>query len=206
MLYKEFQQLRIYQGWEVTWNRFTTNVDKLTNDDVELQYSSSYHILGLYSQSRNLSISVDWKYEDSKGYYELEMYNVLEIFNLKTNSQDLEFQEEPHTIFKTDKTQELIDKLEHLMWFSKEYIDPRILKNRGEIDEPSESYRITLERSGFTKELINNILTDGNKQVQHIALECKGVNREIIVRFQEESKFTKMKKKATQMLKNKKFR
>lgn len=204
--YKEFQQIRIYTGWKVTHNTFTKDVGQLTNEDLELQYRSSYDVIDFYSESRNLSISVDWMYKDRKGSYLLEVFQVLEVFNPKTNSQDLQFQDEACETYNIETTQKLKEKVEELLWFAKSYQDPRILKNRGEVDEPSESYRLELEKNGLTKEMLDKILADGNKQIQHIALDHSAINREIIVRFLEESKFPKMKKKASQMLKNKKFR
>lgn len=204
--YKEFQQIRVYTGWKVTHNTFTKDVDQLNDEDLELQYRSSYDVIDFYSESRNLSISVDWMYKEGKGSYLLEVFQVLEVFNPKTNSQDLQFQDEASETYNIETTQELIEKVEELLWFTKSYQDPRILKNRGEVDEPSESYRIALEKNGFTQGLIDNILTDGNKQIQHIVLDDAGVNREIIIQFLEESKFPKMKKKASQMLTNKKFK
>ena len=203
--YKEFQQIRIYTGWKVTHNTFTKDVDQLTDEDLELQYRSSYDVIDFYSESRNLSISVDWIYKDGKGYYLLEVFQVLEVFNPKTNSQELKFKDEPRETYTIATTPELIEKVEELLWFVDSYQDPRILKNRGEVDEPSESYRIALEKEGLTQELIDKILADGNKQIQHITLRHKDLNREIIIRFLEESRFVKMQKRASELLKNKKY-
>ena len=97
--YKTFTALRIPAGWEVTNNCLTKDIDQLTYDDPELQYRSEYDVLGFYSQRRNLSISVTWKVENEKGYYTLDVYRVLEIFNPMTNSQDLHWEEEPSTSF-----------------------------------------------------------------------------------------------------------
>lgn len=203
--YKEFQQIRVHSGWKVIHNTFTKDVDQLTDEDLELQYRSSYDVIDFYSESRNLSISVDWIYKDGKGYYLLEVFQVLEVFNPKTNSQDLQFQDEARTTFTSGNTKELIEKVEELLWFVDSYQDPRILKNRGEVDEPSESYRIALEKEGLTQELIDKILADGNKQIQYVILSHKDLSREVILRFLEESRFVKMQKRASELLKNKKY-
>ena len=204
--YKEFQSLRIPTNWQVTYNAFTSDVDQLTDQDLELQGVFGYDVIGFYSKWRNLSISVDWVYKEGKGYYLLEVFQGLEVFNPKTNSQELQLEDEPRETYAIVTTPELIEKLEERLGFAESYQDPRILKNRGEVDEPSESYRIALEKEGLTQELIDKILADGNKQIQHIALSHKDLNREIILRFLEKSNFPKMKKKATQLLKNKKYR
>lgn len=206
MYYKSFQKIRVYQDWQVTHNNFTDAIEQLTPNDPELQYRSSYDVISFFSQTRNLSIHVEWKFEENKGYYKLEVYRVLEVFNAKTNTQELQFEEKPHITFTSSNTEELIEKLEELLWFVEPYEDPRILKNRGEIDEPSETYRITLLNKGFSSELIDKILVDGNKQIQHIALSHKDINKDIILRFKEKSRFSKMKNKAEQLLKNKKYR
>lgn len=204
--YKTYKALRIPAGWEVTNNCLVEDVDQLTYDDPELQYRSEYNVLSFYSQRRNLSISVNWKFENEKGYYTLDVFRVLEIFNPMTNSQDLQWEEKPSSTFLLNGTELLVEKLEELLWFSKPYEDPRILKNRGEVDQPSESYRLSLLKKGVTSELIDKILLDGNKQIQHMALSHKEITKEFILRFLNESRFTKMKKKAEELLKKRKFK
>ena len=92
------------------------------------------------------------------------------------------------------------------MWFSKGYNDPRILKNRGVVDEPSESYRIDLEENGLISKVLDKILTDGNKQIQILTLDHKDITKEIITRFLNETTFNKVKNKAASLLKNRKFK
>lgn len=201
-----FQALRIPTNWRVTHNAFTNDVDQLTDNDLELQGVSGYDVVHFYSEWRNLFISVDWKYKNGKGFYCMEVFEVLEVFNPKTNTQDLKFADEPRETHTIETTQALVEKLEYILRYADSYEDPRILKNRGEIDEPSESYRLELVANGLTEELITKILENGNKQIQHITLDQKDINREIILRFLNESKFPKMKKRAEMLLKNKKFR
>ena len=99
-----------------------------------------------------------------------------------------------------------VEKLEEdLMWNLPHYEDPRILKRPGVIDQPSESYRIDLEENGFNDKLMYDILLNGNKKVQHIALLHPDLSRDIILRFKEESPFLKVQKRAAHLLTNKQY-
>ncbi|NVK51404.1 MAG: hypothetical protein HWD85_00610 [Flavobacteriaceae bacterium] len=203
MLHKEFQPLRIYQGWEVTYNLFFE--EQFTEENIH-QYPGPT-LLNLYSSRRNQHIDVSWQPEgDIKGSYILQMFNTREVFNEKNNLLEVDFDDEPHTEFKSKNKDEIVSKLEDLMWFSKGYKDPRILKNRGVVDEPSESYRIELEKEGLTQALLDKILKDGNRKIQDLILDHKDITKEIIERFFYEGCSNKVKNKAAQMMKQKKFR
>lgn len=203
MFHKEFQPLRIYQGWEVTYNLFFE--EQFTEENIH-QYPGPT-LLNLYSSSRNQFIDVSWYPEgDINGSYILQMFNTREIFNNKNNSIEIGYDEEPHTEFESEIKDEIIEKLEDLMWFSKGNEDARILKNRGVVDEPSESYRLELERDGLTTTLLNKILIDGNRKIQDLTLDHKDITKEIIERFFKEGCSNKVKNKAAQMMKQKKFK
>lgn len=200
----KIQPLRVCPDWQVLYNLFF-EIDEITEENFD--YVDSVYLLKLYSQSRNQFISMWWSPEaDINGCYHIEIYHTLEVFNERTGEIDIKFEEEPHTIFESKNRLEVVEKLEDFMRHLQIHEDPRILKSRAVVDEPSESYRLELLSNGLTEGLITNILKDGNKQIHILALGHKNINREIIVRFFNESRFSKMKKKAEQMLNNKKFR
>lgn len=202
MFHKEFQPIRICQGWEVVYNLF-----------FEVQYTEeNIHeyggptLLSVYSSSRNQFIRVSWFPEgDITGSYVLKVFNTREVFIPKNNTLVPHFDDEPHTVFKSKVKDEIVEKLEYLMWFTNDE-DPRILKNRGVVDEPSESYRLELEKDGLTPKLLNKILIDGNRKIQDLILDHKDITKEIIERFLKEGCSNKVKNKAASRLKSKKFR
>lgn len=201
----KIQPLRVYPDWQVLYNQFYI-VDEITEENIDIV--DSIYLLKLYSQQRNQFIAMWWRPEtDVNGCYHIEVTHVLEVFNTKTNSFDLKFDEEPHTFFESRNRLEIVEKLEEdFMWRLPVYEDPRILKNRGEISQPSESYRIELEKNGLTEEVLYNILTDGNRLIQDLTLDHQNITKEIINRFANETNFIKVKNKAVQKLKNKRFR
>lgn len=201
----KIQPLRVYPDWQVLYNQFYV-VDEITEENIDLV--DSIYLLKLYSQQRNQFIAMWWRPEaDVNGCYHIEVHHVLEVFNTKTNTFDLKFDTKPHTVFESRNRLEVVEKLEEdLMWRLPVYEDPRILKNRGVVSEPSESYRLELEKNGLTEKLLNDILKDGNKQIQLLTLTHSEMNREIISQFVDEGCTVKVKNKATQKLKSKKFR
>ena len=202
MLHKEFQPIRICQGWEVVYNLF-----------FEVQYTEeNIHeyggptLLSVYSRSRNQFIRVSWFPEgDITGSYVLQVFNTREVFIPKNNTLVPYFDDEPHTVFKSKVKDEIVEKLEYLMWFTNDE-DPRILKNRGVVDEPSESFRIELEHDGLTQVLLDKILKEGNREIQDLALDHSKITKEIITRIANETNFNKVRNKALSRLKSKKFR
>lgn len=202
----KIQPLRVYPDWQVLYNQFYV-IDEITEENIDIV--DSVYLLKLYSQQRNQFIAMWWSPEaDVNGCYHIEISHVLEIFNSNTNTFDLQFDKEPHTVFESRNRLEIVEKLEEdFMWRLPAYEDPRILKNRGVVDEPSESYRIKLvEKDGLTQEVLDSILASGNKQIQLLTLEHKDINKEVITRFVNETNFTKVKNKAIHKLNNKKFR
>ncbi|NOR87842.1 MAG: hypothetical protein GQ527_09555 [Bacteroidales bacterium] len=105
----------------------------------------------------------------------------METFNPDTNNFDLDVdREHPYTIFESTNKQEIIDKIEK--WFVELPVtsDSRLLKKRGEVDEPSESYRKELLQSGISDVLIQNILAIGNQQIQDILLDHTRLNGKLV--------------------------
>lgn len=203
MLHNQLQPLRISADWKVTYNLFFE--EQFTAENIHEFPGPT--LLFVESQNKNQFIDVSWYPEgDIKGEYVLQMYNTKAVFNPKYNTLESEIDDEPHTVFKSKIKDEIVEKLEDLMWISKGYNDPRILKNRGVVDEPSESYRIELEENALTPKLLDKILTDGNKQIQMLTLDHKDIDKEIITRFINETTFKKVNNKAASLLKNKKFR
>jgi hypothetical protein len=201
-MYKH-QPLRIYPDWQVLYNQFY-EIDEINQENID--WVDTDYQLKLYSKERNQFIAMWWTPTlDINGYYHIEVRHALEVYSHKTKNIELKF-EKIHTVFDSRNRLDIVEKLEEdLMWKLPHYDDPRILKRPGVVDEPSESYRIDLKDNGFNKKLIDDILLNGNKKVQHIALKHLDLNRNIILRFKEESPFLKVQKRAEHLLTNKKY-
>lgn len=204
MLYKEYQPLRMSSGWNISWNCFL-EVDP-SEENMEC---FPENLLYMISENRMRSIELQWQPEDNpNGAYILKVINLEANYNSISKSIDLEGDwEAPYFEFKSKNRLKIVDKLEELMFTLDENKDPRILKSKGVVDEPSESYRLGFLKNGLTEELVTKILENGNKKLQHIVLDKKEyLNKTIITRFFNESCFPKIKKKAEQLLNNKKFK
>ena len=200
----ELQPLRVYGGWTIDWNTFY-EVDPVEGRERFFMGSS---LLLLTNLHRKKIIDLEWRPEmDLNGHFILIVSSYVEVFNERTLEFDKEFVED-NTIpsYKTRSREEVVDKLDELMRILPTTPDPRILKKRGVISEPSESFRLELLENGLSEPLISKILNEGNSRIQNILLDHKDINREIVELFFEKGTNKKVKNKATQKLNSKRFR
>lgn len=164
-MFKEKQPLRIETGWKVTWNTFN-EVDPSLKNISQLSASS---LLTLHHTHLNRLIDLCWRPEENlQGAFILLVLNTCEIFNAKTNTQDIDADwENPYLRFESTSRLEIVAKLEQLMLQLPPFKDFRILKNRGVVSQPSEGYRIELLEKGLNAILIEKILLDGNTIIQN---------------------------------------
>lgn len=197
------QPLRIEAGWQVIYNQLY-EVDPIAGNEHNFEGSS---LLMLKDTGRLKLIDVQWRPErDLKGEYQMEVVNFVENFNPKTNEFEIDPNwEETFLTYSTKSRIELVKKLEKLMRTLPIYEDPRITSKRGVISEPSESYRLELQHSGITSELVKNILENGNAKIQNLLLDHKDIRREIISEFYENGITKKVKNKAKQKLNGKRY-
>jgi hypothetical protein len=203
-MFKEKQPLRVETGWKVAWNTFN-EVDPSEETMLEFWGSS---LLSLHHEHGNRLIDLAWRPEgDIEGRFILLVLNTQEIFNPKTNTQELDTDwEHPYLKFESKSRIEIVDKLEQLMLQLPPFIDPRILKTRGVIDEPSETYRIELVEKGLSDKLIFDIISNGNRQIQNLLIDHPQINKTTLKNLSENGCNSKVKKKALEKLKSKKFR
>jgi hypothetical protein len=60
--------------------------------------------------------------------------------------------------------------------------------------------------NGLSDRLIDEILNQGNPQIQNLLLDHHSITRDIILKFVEQGRTQKVKNKAAQKLQSKKFR
>jgi DNA-binding protein YbaB len=88
----------------------------------------------------------------------------------------------------------------------KPFKDVRVLKNRGVVDQPSESFRIQLKTHGLNSGIVESILIHGNNKIQDVLIDHNEVSKEILEVLVEKGFNKGVKNKARQKLKSKKFR
>ena len=198
------QPLRIESNWQVLYNQLY-EVDPISGNEPYFDGSS---LLILQNNIRLKLIDVQWRPEKSlNGKYQVQVLNYVENFNSKTN----EFYSEPNwehpfLFFATKSRLELVEKLDELMRTLPVYEDPRITKKRGVVDTISESYRLNLKENGISVRLVKNILENGSAEIQNHILENNNITREVILKFSENGITKKVKNKANQKLKSKRFK
>ena len=200
----ENQPLRIQAGWEVTWNTF----DEVDPTEDTMHYFSGSSLLVLHHESANRLIDLSWRPENSiDGNFILLVLNTCETFNPKTNTQDIDADwENPYLRFESRNRLEVVAKLEQLMLQIPPFNDPRILKNRGVIDEPSETYRLELEESGLSDDIGAKILISGNSKIQNLLIDHSLITKEILQNLVENGYNKNVKNKAIAKLNSKKYR
>jgi len=200
----KLQSLRIEAGWEVKYNQLY-EVDPILGFE---DYFDGSSLLMLEDTRRLKLIDVEWRPErDLNGEYKIIVLNFVENFNFKSN----EFHknpnwENPFLTFTTKSRLELVEKLEELIRTLPIYQDQRITIKRGEILEPSESYRLALQKNGISNELVKSILANGNTKIHNLLLDHKDITREIVLEFYEKGITKKVKNKAKQILNTKRFK
>lgn len=198
------QPLEIPAGWTVDWN-LLTETDPTENTIHEFTGSS---LLLISSHTRLKAIDVSWQPEgDINGAYQLQVIYLLPKFNTKTNTLDYEgVWEAPELEFSTQNRLELVDKLNHLLFYLKPYTDTRILLQPGVVDEPNEVIRQELLTNDLTEELVEKIIASNHKKLQELLLDHKAVSYADVEKLSKEGATKGVKNKAKQLLNSKQFR
>jgi len=174
----KLQALRIEAGWNSAYNQFTET------DYSQMNYRENKEdtLLILCNSERGKMINLIWKSnEEDGGNFILLALNYLETFNPATNNFDLEVDwEKPYAQLKSRNKAEIIERIEQ--WFTNLPVthDSRILKKRGETDEPSESYRKRLLKDGISETIVHQIMFDGNQKIQNILLDYSNHEQRLI--------------------------
>jgi hypothetical protein len=200
----EKQPLRIETGWKVTWNTF----DEVDPTADTMHHFSGSSLLVLYHEHANRLIDLSWRPEESiDGNFILLVLNTDETFNPKTNTQDVDADwEQPYLRFESRERLEVVAKLEQLMLQIPPCQDPRILKNRGVIDEPSETYRLQLVEDGLSDQIIAKIIISGNSKIQNLLIEDPQITKDILQKLAKKGCTHKVTNRAKTKLNSKKYR
>lgn len=198
------QPLKIPAGWSVDWNLLT---DTDSTEDTIHEFTGSSLLL-ISSHTRLKAIDVSWRPEgDINGAYQLQVIYLLPKFNTKTNTLDYEgVWETPELEFSTKNRLELVDKLNHLLFYLKPYTDTRILLQPGVVDEPNEAIRQELLDNGLTEELVEKIIASNHKKLQELLLDHKAVSYPDVEKLSQDGATKGVKNKAKQLLNSKRFR
>ena len=198
------QPLKIPAGWSVDWNLLTET--EPTEDTIHEFTGSS--LLLISSHTRLKAIDVSWRPEgDINGAYQLQVICLLPKFNTKTNALDYEgVWEAPELEFSTKNRLEMVDKLNHLLFYLKPYTDTRILLKPGVVDEPNEVIRQELLTNDLTEELVEKIIASNHKKLQELLLDHKAVSYADVEKLSKEGATKGVKNKAKQLLNSKQFR
>lgn len=198
------QPLKIPAGWSVEWN-LLTETDP-TEDTIQEFTGSS--LLLINSPTRLKAIDVSWRPEgDINGAYQLQVICLLPKFNSETNTLDYEgVWEAPELEFSTKDRLELVDKINHLLFYLKPYTDTRILLQPGVVDEPNEAIGQELLANDLTEELVEKIMVSNHKKLQELLLDHKAVSYADVEKLSKEGATKGVKNKAKQLLNSKQFR
>jgi len=198
------QPLRVEAGWKIYWNTFY-EIDPSEETIREFAGSS---LLTMYNERNNRFIDLCWRPEfDLNGRFILLVLNTLEVFNAKNNTIEFDVDwENPHLEIESRSRLEIVDKLEQLLVQLDPHNDCRILKNRGVIDQPSESFRIELNNEGLSNDLIEKIISKGNRQIQDTLIDFPNLPKEVLETLLEKGFNKKVQNKARQKLNCKRYR
>ncbi len=198
------QPLKIPSGWTIDWNLLT---DTDPTEDTIHEFTGSSLLL-ISSHTRLKAIDVSWRPEgDINGAYQLQVICLLPKFNTKTNTLDYEgVWEDPELEFSTQNRLELVDKLNHLLFYLKPYTDSRILLQPGVVDEPNEAIRQELLANNLTEEVVKKIMASNHKKLQELLLDHEAVSYAVVEKLSQEGATKGVKNKAKQLLNSKQFR
>ncbi len=200
----KLQPLRVPAGWLITYNTLYQVEPIPGNED----YFDGSSLLMLRNDRLRKLIDVSWRPErDLKGQYQVEVLNFIEHFNPRTNEIEMDADWEfPYQQFSKPSLLGLVERLEQLMMQLPNFVDPRILKSRGVVDEPSEQFRKDLEKAGPTEEIVSAIIIQGNAIIQSMLIDHKNVDKKTVRQLSEKGITKGVRNKAKQKLKSKAFR
>lgn len=197
------QPLKIPAGWSLEWNLLTeTNPTEAT-----IQEFTGSSLLHIYSATRLKAINVSWRPEgDINGAYQLQVICLLPKFNSTTNTMAYDgIWETPELKFTTKNRLELVDKINHLLFYLKPFTDTRILIKPGVVDEPNELIRQELLK-GLRPNVANNIIESNHKILQDLLLSHKDISKAIVEELAISGASKGVKNKAKQVLNSKRFK
>ncbi|MCE7996999.1 MAG: hypothetical protein HEP71_33885 [Roseivirga sp.] len=202
-MYRDLQAFRVSAGWEVTRHLFFEGeIDPETMDTLRETLFSAV------DTGRRRAIDLEWVPESLGGiYFELKVVNITPVYNEQTGSVDQHYDwDSPHYELKTTDRQKVVDEIERLMWQTPVLPEERILKGYGIVDEPSESFRLALKNEGPSEQLLENILTKGNRKIQNLTIDHPDIEPEMLRTIIASSTYKNVKKKAEILLNSKRYK
>ncbi len=202
-MYRELQAFRVSVGWTVTRHLFFEGeIDPETMDTMRETLFSAVNT------DRRRAIDLEWVPESRGGiYFELKVINITPVYNEQTREVEQEYDwDTPYYELQTTDRQKVVDEIERLMWQTPVLAEERILKAYGVVDEPSESYRLTLKNEGPSEKLLDNILTRGNRKIQNLVIDHPDIAPDMIRMIIATSTYKNVKKKAEALLNSKRYK
>lgn len=192
----DIQALKIPSGWTVDWNTMPT-VEPTAENINQFQGSS---LIMLHNDHANRMIDIYWRPElDPNGFFYLEVYNRLEVFNEKLFRFDGEVDwEHPFLEFRTRSKADLIRKLEEVLWQLPPFEDPRILKKRGVIDEIAEPLRKQFQKNGLNEYLFQTVMESKNAKLQNLVIDSPAITISMLQELVEHGRNKGVRNKARQ--------
>ena len=202
MSYKDYQPLRIFPDWQITWNCF------FKEEVIQNRAHLAGNLLYAISEKRKRSIELTYAPEDDpNGQFILKVINLQEEYYEPKNKLHLVGDwGNPHLIFSSKKHSEIVDKIEELLFYLEDYKDERIFKKRGVIDTELETLRLQFLVSKPSEKLTKKLINSNNVVLQNLLLDNKNTLKETIIFLSENGINKGVKNKAKQLLKSKRYR
>ncbi|MDH5382918.1 MAG: hypothetical protein OEW75_18835 [Cyclobacteriaceae bacterium] len=197
------QPIIVNDDWKVEHNQFM----EVDPDEGNMHYFNVPLLLRLCKVRHSLKevIDVEWKPQGNlKGSFYLSLYALYGVFNPEKNKLLWHAGEEKRSI-RLQHRWDVVTEIEKTMNRTS-FHDPRILSKRGVLSQPSESYRIELSNKGFSLKLADEIIKNGNREIQELLLNHPDVSREILEALKTSTMDHKLRNMAGAKLKQKKFR
>lgn len=198
MSFKEYQPLRVFPDWKITWNCFFK--DEVIKNRAHL----AGNLLFAISENRKRYLELVYKPEDSPdGEFILSVINLQEAYIEASKSIELTGDwGNPHFIFTSKNHAEIVSKIEELFFNLDTYKDERIFKSKGVIDETLEGLRLEFLEKGYSEKIAQRLIKSNNVILQNLLLDTKEVRKSDVLFLSENG----IKNKAKQKLNSKKYR
>ena len=202
MSFKEYQPLRVFPDWKITWNCFFK--DEVIKNRAHL----AGNLLFAISENRKRYLELVYKPEDTPdGEFILSVINLQEEFIEASKSVELTGDwTNPHFIFTSKNHAEIVSKIEELFFSLNTYEDERIFKSKGVIDEVLENLRLEFLEKGYSKKKAQRLIKSNNVILQNLLLDTKEVCKSDVLFLSENGIIKGIKNKAKQKLNSKKYR
>ncbi len=202
-MYEDLQPLRVSAGWKIDRNLFFDE-----EIDPENMDTLPETLFNAFSEGRYRVIDLEWIPETLKsGCFRLSVVNVIPVYNETTKSINWDYDyDSPYYELQTTDRKKVVSEIERLMWQTPPFEDERILKGPGQVDEPSESFRLALKNEGLNQQLFEDIMSRGNRSIQNILIDHPDIQPDMLRAIIASDAAKKVRKKAEILLNSKRYK